>query len=289
MSQSTPTPLLRAAAGGRLDARRPRRPRAAGAGGLPRRRARSARPAPLRDRPQSRASPRLSEVAARAPSPPPALASFAGVGYHLDLAALEPGDRVLDLGSGSGTDAFCAAVRVGDTGRVVGVDFTDAQVATATSLAERRGIGNVRVRGGEHRRPAVRRRQLRRRHLERRRSTSRPSSTASSPRPPACCARAAASRSPTSSARPRSRSPPVATPSSGRPASRVRSRRAAYLDALAAAGFAITATRRNDYRFLSDRAREACRTYGVESMSIAATRGVDSHRPRNGDTDDQTH
>src|SRR5206468_9529272 len=61
--------------------------------------------------------------------PPPALASFAGVGYHLDLAALAPGESVLDLGSGSGTDAFCAAVQVGRAGRVVGVDFTDEQVA----------------------------------------------------------------------------------------------------------------------------------------------------------------
>ena len=48
--------------------------------------------------------------------PDAALASFAGVGYHLDLAALRPGDRVLDLGSGSGTDAFCAAPGVGDAG-----------------------------------------------------------------------------------------------------------------------------------------------------------------------------
>src|SRR5215831_12603410 len=38
--------------------------------------------------------------------PAEALASFAGVGYHLDLAALTPGENVLDLGSGSGTDAF---------------------------------------------------------------------------------------------------------------------------------------------------------------------------------------
>src|SRR5437762_4271497 len=45
--------------------------------------------------------------------PPEALASFAGVGYHLDLAALASGEDVLDLGSGSGTDAFCAAVQVG--------------------------------------------------------------------------------------------------------------------------------------------------------------------------------
>src|SRR2546427_10914000 len=39
--------------------------------------------------------------------PAEALTSFAGVGYHLDLATLAPGDKVLDLGSGSGTDAFC--------------------------------------------------------------------------------------------------------------------------------------------------------------------------------------
>src|SRR5918992_3493259 len=54
--------------------------------------------------------------------PAEALASFAGVGYHLDLAALVPGEAVLDLGCGSGTDVFCAAVRVGAAGRVVGVD-----------------------------------------------------------------------------------------------------------------------------------------------------------------------
>jgi arsenite methyltransferase len=73
-----------------------------------------------------------------------ALASFAGVGYHLDLADLRPGDRVLDLGAGSGTDAFCAAISVGPTGTVVGVDFTDAQIENARRLAERNGIDNVR-------------------------------------------------------------------------------------------------------------------------------------------------
>ena len=41
--------------------------------------------------------------------PAGAVASFAGVGYHLALAALRPGEAVLDLGSGSGTDVFCAA------------------------------------------------------------------------------------------------------------------------------------------------------------------------------------
>jgi SAM-dependent methyltransferase len=69
--------------------------------------------------------------------PAEALASFAGVGYHLDLAALAPGDRVLDLGAGSGTDAFCAALQVGTTGRVAGVDFTDEQIDKATRLRDR--------------------------------------------------------------------------------------------------------------------------------------------------------
>ena len=50
------------------------------------------------------------------PIPPEAVASFAGVGYHLDLADLRPGETVLDLGSGSGTDVFCAAVQVGESG-----------------------------------------------------------------------------------------------------------------------------------------------------------------------------
>ena len=65
--------------------------------------------------------------------PPAALASFAGVGYHFDLAALEPGERVLDLGSGSGTDAFIAA-RLTNPGPVIGIDMTEAQVAKARSF-----------------------------------------------------------------------------------------------------------------------------------------------------------
>jgi arsenite methyltransferase len=77
--------------------------------------------------------------------PAEAVASFAGVGYHLDLAALAPGESVLDLGCGSGTDAFLAATQVGESGRVVGVDFTDEQLAKARGLAERDGFGQVEL------------------------------------------------------------------------------------------------------------------------------------------------
>src|SRR2546423_3525555 len=75
--------------------------------------------------------------------PPEAVASFAGVGYHLDLAALAPGESVLDLGSGSGTDVFCAAIEVGPSGRVVGVDFTQEQLSKAASLRDRDGFTHV--------------------------------------------------------------------------------------------------------------------------------------------------
>ena len=54
--------------------------------------------------------------------PAQAVNSFAGVGYHLGLARLRPGERVLDLGSGSGMDVFAAATQVGPAGFVVGVD-----------------------------------------------------------------------------------------------------------------------------------------------------------------------
>jgi SAM-dependent methyltransferase len=67
--------------------------------------------------------------------PAEALASFAGVGHFLDLADLKPGEHVLDLGSGSGTDSFIAAALVGPEGRVTGVDMTDAQLAKARHFA----------------------------------------------------------------------------------------------------------------------------------------------------------
>ena len=74
--------------------------------------------------------------------PAEALASFAGVGYALDLADLSAGKGVLDLGSGSGSDSFAAAHLVGPGGQVTGVDMTDAQRAKADRL--RAGAAHIR-------------------------------------------------------------------------------------------------------------------------------------------------
>lgn len=73
-----------------------------------------------------------------------AIESFAGVGHFFDLAALQPGESVVDLGSGSGTDAFVAGLAVGAHGEVVGIDFTEAQLAKATRMAQEHGFEQVR-------------------------------------------------------------------------------------------------------------------------------------------------
>ena len=78
--------------------------------------------------------------------PQEAIDSFAGVGHFFHLARLQPGEQVVDLGSGSGMDSFVAAQKVAPAGRVVGVDMTDAQLAKAGRLAQTRGIRNVTYR-----------------------------------------------------------------------------------------------------------------------------------------------
>lgn len=75
--------------------------------------------------------------------PAEALASFAGVGYFFDLAGDLTGLRVLDLGSGSGTDSFAASALAGPDGQVTGVDMTPEQLAKASRLCEEGGVGNV--------------------------------------------------------------------------------------------------------------------------------------------------
>jgi arsenite methyltransferase len=203
--------------------------------------------------------------------PAEALASFAGVGYHLDLAALVPGQEVLDLGSGSGTDVFCAALQVGRAGRVVGVDFTDEQLEKARRLQDRDGVANadfveasidalpfddasfdtvisngvINLSPVKHRVFAEAARVLRpggrlaiadivsARALKER--------TRRNVELWAACIAGAIPRN-------------------------------SYLSALDAAGFRIEEVRTNAYDFISDRALEACSTYGVESISLAAVK-----------------
>jgi arsenite methyltransferase len=75
--------------------------------------------------------------------PSSSVESFAGVGYFFDLADLAAGETVVDLGSGSGMDAFYAARLVGPTGRVVGVDFTLEQLGKARGIATAAGLSQV--------------------------------------------------------------------------------------------------------------------------------------------------
>lgn len=71
-----------------------------------------------------------------------------GCGAPLSAAALQPGETVLDLGSGAGFDAFLAVQGVGPGGRVIGVDMTDEMLAKARANAERAGHRNVEFRKG---------------------------------------------------------------------------------------------------------------------------------------------
>src|SRR5437588_3972921 len=80
--------------------------------------------------------------------PQEAIESFAGVGSFFDYAALKEGEKVLDLGSGSGMDSFLAALKVGKTGSVTGLDMTDEQLQKAERLRDQYGFSNVSFQKG---------------------------------------------------------------------------------------------------------------------------------------------
>ena len=72
-----------------------------------------------------------------------------GCGDPVTLASLEPGQTVLDLGSGGGIDCFLAGKRVGETGRVIGIDMTSEMIEKARANKDNLGVENVEFRLGE--------------------------------------------------------------------------------------------------------------------------------------------
>jgi ubiquinone/menaquinone biosynthesis C-methylase UbiE len=72
-----------------------------------------------------------------------------GCGLPTQFAKIKKGDVVIDLGSGAGNDAFIARYETGETGKVIGVDFTPAMIDRARQNAEVRGFNNVEFRQGD--------------------------------------------------------------------------------------------------------------------------------------------
>jgi ubiquinone/menaquinone biosynthesis C-methylase UbiE len=72
-----------------------------------------------------------------------------GCGLPTQFAKIKKGDVVIDLGSGAGNDAFIARHETGETGKVIGIDFTPAMIEKARNNAEARGFNNVEFRQGD--------------------------------------------------------------------------------------------------------------------------------------------
>lgn len=72
-----------------------------------------------------------------------------GCGLPTQFAKIRKGDVVIDLGSGAGNDAFVARYETGETGKVIGIDFTPAMIDMARNNAELRGFNNVEFRQGD--------------------------------------------------------------------------------------------------------------------------------------------
>jgi SAM-dependent methyltransferase len=72
-----------------------------------------------------------------------------GCGVPTEFAQIKKGDTVVDLGSGAGNDCFVARALAGESGKVIGVDMTEAMIAKARENADKLGFNNVEFRQGE--------------------------------------------------------------------------------------------------------------------------------------------
>lgn len=205
--------------------------------------------------------------------PAEAIDSFAGVGYYFDLARIGPGEIVVDLGSGSGMDSFLAARQVGGSGRAIGIEMTEAQLAKARRLAADHGFSNVEFVEA---------------HIE---QIPLPDATADvvisngvinlAPDKARVFAEAARVTRPGG----RLAIADIAT-STQLPLSVTcdaslwaaciggAMQRDAYREAMEVAGFELADLKENDqYRFVSERAENATKKYGVKSVSLLAVKG----------------
>lgn len=204
--------------------------------------------------------------------PAAAVDSFAGVGYYFDLARPAHGDRVLDLGSGSGMDSFALAHLVGPHGHVTGVDMTDEQLAKADRLRDARSAANVAFVRGYIQNPPV------------------PDASVElivsngvvNLAPDKAAVFAAAARALVPGGRlaladivsERSLTDAI-TCNAELWASCIggATQVDTYLSAIEDAGLRVTEVRDNpEYRFLSDSAQGAMRTYGIKSISLLAVK-----------------
>ena len=72
-----------------------------------------------------------------------------GCGLPTQFAKIQPGQTVIDLGSGAGNDCFIARAETGENGKVIGIDFTPAMIEKARANAEKLGFNNVEFRQGD--------------------------------------------------------------------------------------------------------------------------------------------
>jgi SAM-dependent methyltransferase len=80
--------------------------------------------------------------------PESAVESFAGTGNPFSLGAIEPGEKVVDIGSGAGIDSLIAGRLVGPEGHVIGIDMTPDMLQKAASAAQEAGMGHVEFKEG---------------------------------------------------------------------------------------------------------------------------------------------